>query len=416
MVQKKIADKTVCVVGLGYVGLPLAEDFSHHLRTIGFRRDKKQVDALNRKKGNNIEATTDPSRIQEADFVIIAVPTPVTKGKDPDLEPVISASTTIGTHLKKGAIVVLESTVYPGVTEGLMAPILERESGMKCGRDFFVGYSPERINPGDEEHILKNITKIVSGMDKKTTDALCELYGLITTVYRAPDIRTAEAAKVIENVQRDLNIALMNELSMIFARLGIDTDEVLNAAGTKWNFHRYKPGLVGGHCIPVDPYYLVQKAKEVGYHPQVILAGRSINDGMPKYVAEMTVKSLNKVGKTIKGSNVLIMGLTYKEDVADIRESPVEKMVEELKEYEVNVFGYDPFLSDAVITHFGAKPLPKLDKKMDAVIIAVAHTPFKKMSVDEIRRFMNDNPVLIDVRGMVDREAAQRAGVYYRKL
>lgn len=416
MVQKKIMDKTVCVVGLGYVGLPLAEDFSHHLRTIGFRRDRKQVDALNRKRGNNIEATTDPTRIQEADFIIIAVPTPVTKGKDPDLEPVISASTTIGKHLKKGAIVVLESTVYPGVTEDLMAPILERESGMKCGRDFFVGYSPERINPGDKEHILKNITKIVSGMDKKTTDALCELYALITTVYRAPDIRTAEAAKVIENVQRDLNIALMNELSMIFARLGLDTDEVLNAAGTKWNFHPYKPGLVGGHCIPVDPYYLVQKAKEVGYHPQVILAGRSINDGMPKYVAEMTVKSLNKVGKTIKGSNVLIMGLTYKEDVADIRESPVEKMVEELKEYEVNVYGYDPFLSDDVIQHFGAKPLPTLNKKMDAVIIAVAHTPFKKMNVAEIRRFMNDNPVLIDVRGMVDRQSAERAGVFYRKL
>lgn len=416
MVQKTIMDKTVCVVGLGYVGLPLAEDFSHHLRTIGFRRDRKQVDALNRKRGNTIEATTDPTRIQEADFIIIAVPTPVTKGKDPDLEPVISASTTIGKHLKKGAIVVLESTVYPGVTEDLMAPILERESGMKCGRDFFVGYSPERINPGDKEHILKNITKIVSGMDKKTTDALCELYALITTVYRAPDIRTAEAAKVIENVQRDLNIALMNELSMIFARLGLDTDEVLNAAGTKWNFHPYKPGLVGGHCIPVDPYYLVKKAKEVGYHPQVILAGRSINDGMPKYVAEMTVKSLNKVGKTIKGSNVLIMGLTYKEDVADIRESPVEKMVEELKEYEVNVYGYDPFLSDDVIQHFGAKPLPTLNKKMDAVIIAVAHTPFKKMDVAEIRRCMNDNPVLIDVRGMVDRQSAERAGVFYRKL
>lgn len=416
MVQKKVTDKTVCVVGLGYVGLPLAEDFSHHLRTIGYRRDLKKVDELNKTPGNKIEATTDPARIKDADFVIIAVPTPITKGKDPDLEPVISATKTVGQHLKKGAIVVLESTVYPGVSEELMAPILERESGMKCGRDFFIGYSPERINPGDEQHILKNITKVIAGMDEKTTDSLSELYGLITTVYRATNIKTAEAAKVIENVQRDLNIALMNELSMIFARLGLDTDEVLKAAGTKWNFHRYKPGLVGGHCIPVDPYYLVQKAKEVGYHPQVILAGRSINDGMPKYIAEMTVKSLNKVGKTIKGSNVLIMGLTYKEDVADIRESPVEKMVEELKEYEANVFGYDPLLSDAVIQHFGAKPLPKLDKKMDAVIIAVAHTPFKKMSVDEIRRFMNDTPVLIDVRGMVDREDAQRAGVYYRKL
>ncbi len=416
MVQKKITDKTVCVVGLGYVGLPLAEDFSEHLRTLGFRRDQKEVDALNHTPGNRIEATTDPAKIKEADFVIIAVPTPVTKTKDPDLEPVLSASATIGNHLKKGAVVVLESTVYPGVTEDLMAPILERTSGMKCGRDFFVGYSPERINPGDEEHILKNITKVVAGMDKKTTDALCELYGLITTVYRAPDIKTAEAAKVIENVQRDLNIALMNELSMIFARLGIDTEEVLKAAGTKWNFHPYKPGLVGGHCIPVDPYYLVQKAKEVGYHPQVILAGRAINDGMPKYVAEMTVKSLNKVGKTIKGSKVLIMGLTYKEDVADIRESPVEKMVEELKEYDVDVFGYDPLLSDDVIQHFGAKPLPTLNKKMDAVIIAVAHSVFREMGIADICRFMNHNPVLIDVRGMVDRDEAEKAGVYYRKL
>ena len=297
-----------------------------------------------------------------------------------------------------------------------MAPILERESGRKCGKDFFVGYSPERISPGDDEHILKNITKIIGGMNKKTLDAHSELYGLITHVYRAPDIKTAEAAKVIENVQRDLNIALMNELSMIFARLGISTDEVLKAAGTKWNFHPYRPGLVGGHCIPVDPYYLVKKAKEVGYHPQVILAGRSINDSMPKYVAEMTVKGLNKVGKTIKGSNVLIMGLTYKEDVADIRESPVENMVRELKEYDVNVYGYDPLLAASVISHFGAKPLPKLDKKMDAVIIAVVHSKFRKMPFKKIRDLMNDKPVLVDVRGMIDQDVAEKNGIHYRKL
>ena len=331
----------------------LQKIFPRHIRTIGYRRDQKKVDELNKIPGNRIEATTDPQRIKEADFVIIAVPTPVTKAKDPDLEPVISASEVVGQNLKKGAIVVLESTVYPGVTEEIMGPILERESGLHCGKDFKIGYSPERINPGDEEHILKNITKIVSAMDKQSLDQLSELYGLITNVYRAPDIKTAEAAKVIENIQRDLNIALMNELSMIFARLGIDTEEVLKAAGTKWNFHTYRPGMVGGHCIPVDPYYLVQKAKEVGYHPQVILAGRSINDSMPKYVAEMAVKGLNKVGKTIKGSNVLIMGLTYKEDVADIRESPVENMVHELKEYDVNVYGYDPLLPDSVIAHFG---------------------------------------------------------------
>ena len=416
MESKKILTKTVCVVGLGYVGLPLAEDFSCHIRTIGYRRDQKKVDELNNTPGNRIEATTDPRRIQEADFVIIAVPTPVTRAKDPDLEPVISASEVVGQHLKKGAIVVLESTVYPGVTEEIMAPILARESGLRCGKDFSIGYSPERINPGDEAHILKNITKIVSAMDTQSLDQLSELYGLITHVYRAPDIKTAEAAKVIENIQRDLNIALMNELSMIFARLGIDTDEVLKAAGTKWNFHTYRPGMVGGHCIPVDPYYLVQKAKEVGYHPQVILAGRSINDSMPKYVAEMAVKGLNKVGKTIKGSNILIMGLTYKEDVADIRESPVENMVHELKEYDVNVYGYDPLLPDSVIAHFGTKPLPNLDKKMDAVIIAVAHRQFREMSIKQIRDLMNSKPVLIDVRGMVDQNQIQKNGIYYKKL
>jgi UDPglucose 6-dehydrogenase/UDP-N-acetyl-D-galactosamine dehydrogenase len=394
----------------------LAEDFSEHIRTIGYRRNKKEVDKLNAKKGNRIEATSDPARIKEADFVIIAVPTPVTKAKDPDMEPVISASETVGKNLKKGAIVVMESTVYPGVTEDIMVPILERESGMKCGKDFKVGYSPERINPGDKVHTLKNINKVVSGMDKETLDELAELYGLITNVYLAPTIKTAEASKVIENIQRDLNIALMNELSMIFARLGLDTDEVLKAAGTKWNFHAYKPGLVGGHCIPVDPYYLVQKAKEVGYHPKVILAGRSINDGMPKYVAEMTVKSLIKVGKPVKNSNVLIMGLTYKEDVADVRESPAEYMIDELKEYDVNVFGYDPLLSDNEIRHFGTTPLSKPDKKMDAVIVAVAHAPFRMMSVAQIRSLMNDTPVLVDVRGMIDSDAAEKAGMFYRKL
>jgi UDP-N-acetyl-D-glucosamine/UDP-N-acetyl-D-galactosamine dehydrogenase len=413
---KKFLNKTVCIIGLGYVGLPLAEDFSRHIRTIGYRRDQNKVDELNNIPGNRIEATTDPHRIKEADFVIIAVPTPVTKAKDPDLEPVISASKVVGQNLKKGAIVVLESTVYPGVTEEIMGPILERESGFQCGKDFKIGYSPERINPGDVEHILKNITKIVSAMDMQSLDQLSELYGLITNVYQAPDIKTAEAAKVIENIQRDLNIALMNELSMIFAKLGIDTEEVLKAASTKWNFHTYRPGMVGGHCIPVDPYYLVQKAKEVGYHPQVILAGRSINDSMPKYVAEMAVKGLNKVGKTIKGSNVLIMGLTYKEDVADIRESPVENMVRELKEYEVNVYGYDPLLPDSVIAHFGAKPLPQLDKKMDAVIIAVAHKPFREMTIKEIQGLMDKNPVLIDVRGMFDQNQAKKNGIHYKKL
>lgn len=416
MESQEILKKTVCVVGLGYVGMPLAEAFSEHLRTIGFRRDQKKVDELNATAGNRIEATTDPALIREADFVIIAVPTPVTKAKDPDLEPVESSAETVGQNLKKGAIVVLESTVYPGVTEGIMGPILERESGMVCGKDFAIGYSPERINPGDEEHVLSRIYKVVSGMDEQTLNDLTALYGLVTNVYPASNIRTAEASKVIENVQRDLNIALMNELSMIFSKLDIDTEEVLKAAETKWNFHHYRPGMVGGHCIPVDPYYLVKRAKEVGYHAQVILAGRSINDSMPKYVADLAVKGLNKVGKTINGSKVLIMGLTYKEDVADIRESPVEEMVHELKDFDVQVYGYDPLLSDDVIERFGAIPLPRLDQKMDAVIIAVAHQEFRQMAVEAIRALMNDRPVLIDVRGMVDQEACRDLGIHYRKL
>jgi UDPglucose 6-dehydrogenase/UDP-N-acetyl-D-galactosamine dehydrogenase len=419
MVYEAIKNKTVCVIGLGYVGLPLAEAFSQHIRTIGFRRDQGKVDQVNAIPGNKIEATTDPNRIKEADFVIIAVPTPITKAKDPDLEPIISTSEVVGKNLKKGAIVVLESTVYPGVSEEIMGRILEKESGLLCGKDFKIGYSPERINPGDEVHTLPNIVKIVSGMDKETLDELSALYELVTTVYRAPDIKTAEAAKVIENIQRDLNIALINELSMIFSKLGIDTEEVLKAAETKWNFHHYRPGMVGGHCIPVDPYYLVKRAKEVGYHPQVILSGRSINDSMPKYVANLAIVGLNKVGKKIKGSNVLIMGLTYKEDVADIRESPVEDMVHELKEFDVNVYGYDPLLPDSVIEHLGVKCVknfPKLNKKMDAIIIAVAHKQFKAMNINEILGLMKENPVLVDVRGMVDGKVQARSGLYYKRL
>ena len=338
--------KTICIVGLGYVGLPLAETFSNHLKTIGFDIDQEKVKRLSESNNeDNIEFTSDPSKIKQADFVLIAVPTPVTKFKEPDLSFVKSAAKTVGKNLKKGAIVVLESTVYPGVTEEIVKPILEEASGLKCGADFKIGYSPERINPGDDEHTLNKITKVVAGMDEETTEILADLYGLITNVYKAKDIKTAEAAKVIENIQRDLNIALMNELAIIFHKMGLDTKAVLEAASTKWNFHRYSPGLVGGHCIPVDPYYLVYKAKELGYHPQVILAGRAINDYMPKHVAEMAIKGLNEVGKVIKGSKVLIMGLTYKENVPDTRESPVREMVKELKEFGIEVYGYDPLLS-----------------------------------------------------------------------
>ena len=271
--------------------------------------------------------TTDIKRLQESTVFIIAVPTPILKSKQPDLSYVISACEMVGRNLRKNAIVVLESTVYPGVTEDVMAPILEKESGLTLGKDFFMGYSPERVNPGDTEHTIDKITKIVSGMDEETTKRLAAVYSLVTEVYEAENIKTAEAAKVIENVQRDLNIALINELSLIFHRLGIDTKAVLDAASTKWNFIRFTPGLVGGHCIPVDPFYLVYKAEEIGYHPQVILAGRSVNDYMPKHVADLTIKALNDVKKVINGSKVLIMGLTFKENVDDTRETPVKHII-----------------------------------------------------------------------------------------
>ena len=384
MVQKPVDNITVCVVGLGYVGYPLAEAFSHHYTTIGYDVDERKIAQL-KADGTPVDVTTDPARIAEADMISICVPTPVTKAKDPDLFFVKSASETVGKHMKHGAVVVMESTVYPGLTEEVMLPILEKESGMKCGVDFAIGYSPERINPGDDAHTLDKINKVVSGMDEETTAFVAEVYRKITNVFVAKNIKTAEAAKVIENTQRDLNIALMNELSMIFARMNLDTSEVLAAAGTKWNFHQYRPGLVGGHCIPVDPYYLVQKANEVGYHSKVITAGRSVNDNMPAYVAQMTVKGMIAAGMVIKGAKVLIMGLTYKENVPDVRESPVEAMVAELKEYGVEVYGYDPLLPDAVIEKFGAVPVAQFSEiSADAIIISVMHDQFKLLKFSDL--------------------------------
>jgi len=409
--------KTVCIVGLGYVGLPLAEAFSKHLKVTGYDIDEEKIKNLNSNNNeDNLEFTTKPSKIRQADFVLICVPTPVTKSKEPDLSYVKSAAELVGKNLKKGAVVVLESTVYPGVMEEIVKPILEEKSGMKCGADFKIGYSPERVNPGDKEHTIDKLTKIVAGMDEETTEILAELYGLITNVYKAKDIKTAEAAKVIENIQRDLNIALMNELAMIFYKMGLDTKAVLEAASTKWNFHHYSPGLVGGHCIPVDPYYLVYKAKELGYHPQVILAGRAINDYMPKHVAEMAIKGLNEVGKVIKGSKVLIMGLTYKENVPDMRESPVREMVKELREFGVNVYGYDPLLSKEEIEAFGVNALDDFNVIMDCVIVAVAHDEFKKIGLEDVSKFMNNKPIIVDVRGMFDEEEAKEKGFYYKTL
>jgi len=400
MVSKtNIEDKIVCIVGLGYVGLPLAEEFSKHFKVIGFDINEKKVNDLSQRY-HDFEITANPTMIKQADYVIIAVPTPVTKSQQPDLHPVISASEVVGRNMKKGVIIVMESTVYPGVSEEIMAPILEKESGLKVGKDFKIGYSPERVNPGDTNHTIDKITKIVSGMDSESAEELAELYGKITTVYQAQSIKIAEAAKVIENIQRDLNIALMNELSIIFHKLNLETKAVLDAASTKWNFIRFSPGLVGGHCIPVDPYYLVYKANELGYHPQVILAGRAINDYMPKHIADLTIKSLNKAGKVIKGSKILIMGLTFKENVDDTRETPAREIIKELNEFECELYGYDPMLSKADIETFNVNPLDNLTNiKVDCVIMTVVHDLFKKISLEDIKKIMNNNPVLIDVRG-----------------
>lgn len=417
MVSKiNLKEKIVCIVGLGYVGLPLAEAFSKHFKVIGFDINEKKINKLCHEYSNsNLELTSDPSKIKMADFVIIAVPTPVKRSKEPDLSYLKSASQIVGQNLKKGAIIVLESTVYPGVTEEIVGPILEEESGFMLRREFKIGYSPERVNPGDKNHTVDRITKIVSGIDNESTNELAELYGKITTVYKTGDIKTAEAAKVIENIQRDLNIALMNELAIIFHKMGLDTKSVLDAASSKWNFHRYKPGLVGGHCIPVDPYYLVHKAKELGYHPQVILAGRSVNDYMPKHIVELTVKALNEANKIINGSKILIMGLTFKENVSDTRETPVKEIIKELKEFKCNLYGYDPLLSMDEIDNLGVEALDNINNiKVDCVIVTVVHDAFKKIGLHKLREIMSDKPLLIDVRGMFAKEAEENGFIYQR--
>ena len=297
-----------------------------------------------------------------------------------------------------------------------MGSIIEEKSKFKLGIDFKIGYSPERVNPGDKNHTINKITKIISGMDEESTNTIAEVYSKITDVYKTKDIKTAEAAKVIENVQRDLNIALMNELAIIFYKMGLDTKAVLDAADTKWNFYRYEPGLVGGHCIPVDPYYLVYKAKKLGYHPQVILAGRAINDYTSKHVALMAIKGLNEVGKVIKNSKVLIMGLTYKENVPDTRESPVKNIIKGLKEFEINLYGYDPLLTKEQIENYGVKAIDDFNIKVDCVIITVAHDDFKKMTLDSLKKLMNGNPVLIDIRRIFDRDEANKRGFHYKTL
>jgi len=416
MVSKIIKnDAVVCVVGLGYVGMSLTEAFEKHFRVIGFDINEKKVKTL-KEKYPSLELTDDPKNIKQADVVIIAVPTPLTKHKEPDLSYVLSAAQIVGKHMKKGAVVVLESTYYPGVTEDIVVPCLEKESGFSVGKDFKIGYSPERVNPGDKDHVIEKITKVVSGMDDETTDFLAEIYGKITSVFKAKDIKTAEVAKLIENIQRDLNIAFMNELAIIFSKMSLDTKAVLDAASTKWNFNRYTPGLVGGHCIPVNPYYLAYKARELGYHPQVILAGRTINDHMPRFVVNMTIKALNETGKIINGSKVLIMGLTFKENVDDTRETPAVEIIKELQEYKCEVYGLDPFLCEKDIIDFSIKMFNETMARIDCVIVAVAHDQFKMMTLDRIKGFMAKDPILIDVRGMFERREAEDKGFHYLTL
>ncbi|WP_226846841.1 nucleotide sugar dehydrogenase [Dehalogenimonas etheniformans] len=415
--ENKLNDLTICVIGLGYVGFPLALAFSKHFNVVGFDSSSKKIDELKPYNSETFSIRNDDSGICEADINVIAVPTPVDRHKDPDLGCILSAAQSIGKNLKKGCTVVLESSVYPGTTEEIVVPEIEK-FGWKCGLDFKVGYSPERINPGDPEHGVDKITKLVSGQDDETTSLLKYVYSKVCQrVHVTRNIKTAEAAKIIENTQRDINIALCNELSMIFARMGIHSDEVLDAAATKWNFARYSPGLVGGHCIPVDPYYLVYKARELGYHSQVILAGREINDSMPQYVAQQAIRLINDRSRLIKGSKVLIMGLTYKENVPDIRETPSKEIIKELSEYGVDIFAHDPLVDD-IPGQFGVKPVSDIRalSGLDCVIITVKHSNFNPYTLADMKAIMKPGPVLVDVRGLFPREEARNEGFSYFSL
>ena len=437
--EKLVSKKaSLAIVGLGYVGFPLAVEFGKIVNTIGFDVNKRRITDLQKgidstgevtaeeiKSASLLELTSNLEKLKEAEFIIIAVPTPITKNKQPDLSYLTSASKIVGENLKEGSIVVFESTVYPGVTEDICVPILERYSNLKYKKEFKVGYSPERINPGDKVHTIRDIIKVVSGCDEKTLEEIANIYGLIVKagVHKAESIKCAEAAKVIENTQRDLNIALMNELAIIFQKMDIDTLSVLKAAGTKWNFINMNPGLVGGHCIGVDPYYLTYKSEELGYNPQVILAGRRINDGMGKYIAEQTVKRLIEADKTVKGSKVIVDGITFKENVNDIRNSRVIDIIHELKEYGITVIACDPLADKEAVKHeYGIELHPYDNKiKADAIIIAVAHDIFKKeLTVDILKKRLKNNNgskgVVIDVKGMFEPKQFNNSGLLYWRL
>ena len=426
-------EEKISLVGLGYVGMPIAVAFAKKVGVVGFDLNAKKIelyksgvdptnevgdDAI---KASTVEFTADETKLKEAKFHIVAVPTPVNDDHTPDLTPVEGASEILGRNLTKGSIVVFESTVYPGVTEDVCVPILERESGLKCGEDFKIGYSPERINPGDKVHRLETIKKIVSGMDEESLDVIAKVYELVVEagVHRAESIKVAEAAKVIENSQRDINIAFMNELSIIFNKMGIDTQSVLKAAGTKWNFLNFYPGLVGGHCIGVDPYYLTYKAEMMGYHSQIILSGRRINDDMGKYVAENVVKKLIAADKSVKGAKVAILGFTFKENCPDTRNTKIIDIVKELGEY-----GITPIIADPAADADEAKRLYGIEfvdismvNDMDTVVLAVAHDEFKQLTMTDIdAMYSSGQKIMIDIKGLFNRKEYENAGYMYWRL
>ncbi len=427
-------EEKLALVGLGYVGMPIAVAFSKKINVIGFDLNeakielyKNGIDPTNEVGNEAIKAcavdfTADETRLREAKFLIVAVPTPVNDDHTPDLTPVEGASRIVGRNLQKGSIVVFESTVYPGVTEEVCVPIMEAESGMKCGVDFKVGYSPERINPGDKVHRLETITKIVSGMDAETLEEVAKVYELVVTagVHRAESIKVAEAAKVIENSQRDINIAFMNELSIIFNKMGIDTKSVLEAAGTKWNFLKFQPGLVGGHCIGVDPYYLTYKAEQLGYHSQIILSGRRINDDMGKYCAENLVKKLIQADIPVKNAKVAILGFTFKENCPDTRNTKVIDIYKELKEYGITAVIADPAADADEAKRLYGIEFVKLSeiRDMDAVILAVAHEQFKSLSVADIDALYKAGSakVLLDLKGILNKTDFENADYIYWRL
>lgn len=424
---------TVAVVGLGYVGLPLAVEFGKHLHTIGFDISQEKValcrDCVDPAGELPPEAmlaarmtsyTHDAAQLGKADAIVVAVPTPVDAARRPDFGPLVGASESVGRHLKRGALVIYESTVYPGATEEICIPVLENTSGLRWKQDFFVGYSPERINPGDHQHTLTNVVKVVSGDSPRTLGRVAALYERIVKagVHRASSIMTAEASKVIENTQRDLNIALMNELAIIFGLQDIDTQEVLEAAGTKWNFLKFQPGLVGGHCIGVDPYYLTHKAEMMGYHPQIILAGRRINDGMGKYVAEQTVKCIMQAGLSVEGACVNLLGLTFKENCADIRNSKAVDIVRELQAFGIRVVVHDPWAkAEAARAEYGLELLPwKLLPRADAMVLAVAHDSFRALAASDLADKLKPGGTMVDVKSSVDAAALKALGLKVWRL